>query len=251
MNYYDYNENQILTCKHCQWSGMAKDGSKEYFDQLFTVDCPQCLEPPSLLAVDYPTIEETKEAAAKGNEEALSNLPVALIVEQARKLNKLAEALVKERIKGMRKGTADIPNWTHSFHVRDALIVGDFSHEVVLGGMLHDIVEDGNTSIDNLRELGFSERVLKLVDLCSHDSQVKESEARWVKMIVRLVDAKDRDAWAIKVADIIDNLRSCHTMPKKEQHFMRHVKGTFLLRLSKPLLGKHPMWQELNELVNQ
>ncbi len=72
MSYYDYKENQILVCTHCGWSGEAKDGAKEYFDQLFTVDCPQCLEPSSLLAVDYPTIEETKEAAAKGNEEALS-----------------------------------------------------------------------------------------------------------------------------------------------------------------------------------
>lgn len=36
-------------------------------------------------------------------------------------LTKIAEALVKERITGFRKGTTDIPNWTHSFHVRDAL----------------------------------------------------------------------------------------------------------------------------------
>ena len=249
MNYYDYNKNQILTCKHCLWSGEAKDGSIEYFDQLFVVDCPNCLEPPSLIMVDYPTIEETKEAAAKGIEEGLSNLPVALLIEHARALNKLAETLVKERIQGMRKGTIDVPNWTHSFHVRDALIATDFAHEVVLSGMLHDIVEDGNTSLSDLHGMGFPDRVVALVDLCSHDMAVVGSEARWLKMMGRLVDAGDRDAWAIKVADITDNLRSCHTMPEERQRFMRQVKGELMLRLSKPLLGNHPLWQELNELV--
>ncbi len=122
--------------------------------------------------------------------------------------------MVKERIQGMRKGTTDVPNWTHSFRVRDALIPGDLSHEAVLGGMLHDIVEDGNTSLKELHDMGFPDRVVALVDLCSHDTSVVESDARWVKMITRLVDAKDGEAWAIKVADLIGNLHSCHTMPE-------------------------------------
>lgn len=251
MNYYDYDENQTITCAHCGWSGKAKDGSTEYFDQLMVVDCPACLEPPSLLMVEYPTIKETKAAAAMGNEEAESNLPVALLVEQARGLNSLAEALVKERITGFRKGTIDDPNWEHSFRVRDILHEHDYSYEVLLGGLLHDIIEDGNTSLKDLADMGFPDRVVELVDLCSHYMSVVGSEARWTKMMARLVDAKDGDAWAIKIADIIDNLRSCHTMPEDKQCFMRSVKGELMLRLSKPLLGDSGLWRELEGWVNQ
>lgn len=162
-----------------------------------------------------------------------------------------AETLVKGCIQGMRKGTTNIPNWTHSFRVRDALRTHEFSNDVVLAGLLHDTIEDGNISIDNLRGVGFSDHVVVLVDLCSHDPTVVGGEARWIKMVARLVDAKNQDAWAIKIADITDNLRSCHTMPEDRQRFMRQVKGELMLRLTKPLLGSHALWEELNVEVNQ
>ncbi len=161
-----------------------------------------------------------------------------------------AQKLVIERIGGFRKGTTDIPNWIHSVHVQSALQRHGFSDEVVMAGLLHDIVEDGNTSLDDLRSMGFSSRVIALVDLCSHDQTVVGSEARWITMMARLIDAHDQDAWAIKIADITDNLRSCHTMPEDKQRFMRQVKGEIMLRLTKPLLGMHPLWQELQEQVD-
>ena len=163
----------------------------------------------------------------------------------------LAENLVKERITGMRKGTTDVPNWTHSLRVRDVLQAQGFNAETVLGGLLHDIVEDGNASLDDLRTLGFSKRVIDLVDLCSHDQTVTGSEARWVKMVARLSNVNDRDAWAIKLADLIDNLRSCHTMPEEKQRYMRTVKGELILRLSKFILGEHILWQELKKEVQK
>ena len=71
-------------------------------------------------------------------------------------LEQVAEQLVKTQISGVRKGTTDVPNWTHSSRVRDILRVHGFSDEVILAGLLHDIVEDGGVSLDELRKMGFS-----------------------------------------------------------------------------------------------
>lgn len=158
-----------------------------------------------------------------------------------------AELLVKERITGFRKGTTDVPNWTHSLRVRDALQKHGFSENVVMAGLLHDIVEDGNTSLEELKELGFSESVIQLVDLCSHDQSVVGTEARWMTMMARLVTANNPSAWAIKLADIIDNLHSCHTMPPEKQKFMREVKGVIMLRLTERELGEGELWRELKK----
>ena len=77
-----------------------------------------------------------------------------------------------------------------------------------------------------LMDLGFSERTVSLVDACTHDSTMRNKDARWVKMIARLIDLADKDAWAIKCADLFDNYRSCHTMPNVRAAFIRTVIGS-------------------------
>jgi len=160
-----------------------------------------------------------------------------------------AELLVKERITGFRKGTTDVPNWTHSLRVRDALQKHGFSEDVIMAGLLHDIVEDGNTSLEQLKELGFSDSVILLVDLCSHNQSVAGTEARWLTMMARLTTANNPSAWAIKLADLIDNLRSCHTMPQEKQQFMRDVKGVIMMKLTEREMGESELWRELGEIV--
>ena len=147
-----------------------------------------------------------------------------------------AEELVRMRIPGMRKGTTDKPAYTHSFHVRDLLAAHGYGPEVCLAGLLHDIVEDGGMSLDELRAAGFSERVVELVDLCTHDASIEGNDARWIVMMARLVQAGDSDAWAIKVADLADNLRDSGTMRKERREWMVTVKVPLVSKLSKGLV---------------
>jgi len=78
-NYYDNWKDVILVCPVCGWKGKREDGVVEYFSDLFDISCPKCDK--MLAVVSYPTIDETKEAASDGHEEALMNLPTALHVE--------------------------------------------------------------------------------------------------------------------------------------------------------------------------
>lgn len=159
-----------------------------------------------------------------------------------------ARELVAERIPGTRKGS-DEPAYIHSTRVSDSLARFGYSEDVVIAGMLHDIVEDGGTSLDDLRELGFSSRTIGLVDLCTHDEEVEGGDRRWIKMMAGLIDADDKEAWAIKVADLTDNLKSSATLPADRQKFMREAKGPFLLRLSWHQVGDTPIWEALKQAV--
>ncbi|MCE9586238.1 HD domain-containing protein [Candidatus Uhrbacteria bacterium] len=159
-----------------------------------------------------------------------------------------AKALVKERIPGTRKGS-DEPAYIHSTRVSDALARFGFSEEVVIAGMLHDIVEDGDTSLDDLRGMGFSERIVNLVDLCTHDDMIEGGDARWVNMMAGLIDAKDKEAWSIKLADLTDNVKSSDTMPEDRRKFMLEAKAPFLLRLSWNEAGDTPVWNELERVL--
>lgn len=123
-----------------------------------------------------------------------------------------------------------------------------FSEETCLAGLLYDIIEDGNTTFDELRDSGFSPRVIELVGLCTEDETVDEKEARWLRMVARLSDANDPDAWVIKLVDITDNLKDAATMTPERAKYNFETKRPLLLALTRPLLGDSEIWKELESM---
>lgn len=155
-----------------------------------------------------------------------------------------AEQLVAERIPGLRKGM-DKPAYLHSMHVRDILREHGMSEEVCLAGLLHDIVEDGDVSLDELKAMGFSQRIVDLVDLATHDDTLATGDERWVCMIARLVKAADVDAWQIKIADLASNIGDSAGMPVDRRAWMLTVKAPLMLKVTEPLLGESLLWKYL------
>jgi (p)ppGpp synthase/HD superfamily hydrolase len=156
----------------------------------------------------------------------------------------LAEELVKNRIKGTRDGLPHDPNYLHSYRVRDLAVKNcpseALDHEVFLAALLHDVIEDGESSMAELRKLGFSERTVQLVDLCSHDESVTNVTEQWFLMIARIVSSHDVDAWRIKLSDITDNLTRSHGLHPDSRKFMVEVKAPLMLRLAKALSASLP-----------
>jgi (p)ppGpp synthase/HD superfamily hydrolase len=164
-------------------------------------------------------------------------------------LKSLATELVKTRITGHRKGLPDMPTYLHSIRVGEALESQGCSEDMILGGLLHDVIEDGGVTFDELKSLGFSDRTIKLVDLASHDLTVADSDARWVFMIARLAKENDTDAWLIKIADISDNINDSHAMTKDRADFLKFTKARLILNLTRDSLRQHPLWTKLAQLA--
>ena len=151
-------------------------------------------------------------------------------------LTALARDLVSTRILGNRKNSSE-PAWQHSQRVADRLERHGFSSDVVLAGWLHDLIEDSNpqhpVTLEGLTALGFSDRTVALVDLATHSSGAdhmqkltqRQKDQRWARMLERLDAAADRDAWAVKLADVTDNLRGCHVMPTDRQMVFYQLKA--------------------------
>ena len=151
----------------------------------------------------------------------------------------LAENLVKERILGDRKGIPGEPSYLHSYRVRDLASKchhwDDPEYDVFLAALLHDVVEDGGVTLDELRGMGFTERTVALVDLCTHDLTIKNSAERWTLMMARLVEARDDGAWRIKMADLTDNLTQCRGLSPENRRFMVETKAPLMIRLTEGL----------------
>ncbi len=159
-----------------------------------------------------------------------------------------AEMLVKEHIKGHRKGMPDMPNYAHSLRVAHLLKVYGFNEETRLAGLLHDIVEDGGVSFEMLENGGFPKDVIDIVRLCTHNMAIPHKDRRWILMVTNLAKADSAAAWEVKLADVFDNLMDAHMLPKEREMFMREVKVPVLLSASEHLLGETPLWKDLNHV---
>ena len=71
--YYSDWQHEAFACSQCGWTGTVGHRDLEVGDVAAIIECPKCYR--SLGVVLYPNIQETKEAAAQGNEEAIKALP--------------------------------------------------------------------------------------------------------------------------------------------------------------------------------
>jgi hypothetical protein len=71
--YYSDWQREVFACSQCGWTGTVSHKDLEAGDVAAIVECPSCYR--SMGVVLYPNLQETKEAAAQGNEEAIKALP--------------------------------------------------------------------------------------------------------------------------------------------------------------------------------
>lgn len=104
-----------------------------------------------------------------------------------------------------RKGS-DVPYMIHPFETAQILTEAGCSDEVVIAGLLHDTLEDTETSSNEISS-AFGLKVLGLVLAASEDKR-KPWEARKQDTIDYLASQADLDEMLLICADKLSNLRS-------------------------------------------
>lgn len=87
-----------------------------------------------------------------------------------------------------------MPYVFHPFHLAEQMK----DEETTIVALLHDVVEDSNVTIDDLREMGFSQNVVEAIALMTHDPDIEYMD--YVAKIKENPIAK-----AVKLADLKHN----------------------------------------------
>ncbi|HEX2392975.1 MAG TPA: HD domain-containing protein [Solirubrobacterales bacterium] len=106
----------------------------------------------------------------------------------------------------IRNGSGGMPYVEHPRGVAEMLCAEGFGEEVVAAGLLHDVVEDSELTVEDLRR-DFGDRVSGLVGALSDDESIEPYRERKVEHRER-VAAAGREALAIYAADKLFNVRS-------------------------------------------
>ncbi|NOZ75171.1 MAG: bifunctional (p)ppGpp synthetase/guanosine-3',5'-bis(diphosphate) 3'-pyrophosphohydrolase [FCB group bacterium] len=113
------------------------------------------------------------------------------------------------------------PYFEHCLEVGKTLADWNMDHITIMGGLLHDTVEDTGVTLDELRE-EFGDDLTSLVDGVTklggiEFSSRKEKQAgNFMKLLLSV--AKDMRVIIIKFADRIHNMSTIQYMPQMKQH---------------------------------
>lgn len=119
-------------------------------------------------------------------------------------MEKRAEEFAREKHKGQVRKFNGEPYVNHPIRVRDCLREFTESESILCAALLHDTLEDTETSVEDLREI-FGEVVANLVvELTSDKEEIKVKGKG--PYLTEKMSAMSSDAFLIKLADRLDNV---------------------------------------------
>jgi len=153
---------------------------------------------------------------------------------------KLIEGAIKFLVNTVeRSGTNPKPVILHSMRVAMYLEGLEYSRDIVVGALLHDLLEDTDITTEEI-EKKFGNKVAKLVEVNSFRKDINDKIAQYQDLFERCKKA-GRDALVIKAADILDNR---NYYGSGDQLF---EKMRYFVDFSKEYLSKEIVWNELNK----
>jgi len=130
----------------------------------------------------------------------------------------------------------------HDIRVGVYLYENNYSHDIVLAGLLHDVLEFSDIKIEMIRS-EFGGEVLRLIQASTKDESV-EKEKRNQELIERCV-ANGQAALIVKVADTIDSFKFYSRANNQEQLQNYCVKVANLILDLKPVEFNDKIFDEL------
>ena len=142
----------------------------------------------------------------------------------------------------VRNGSGGMPYIEHPMRVATLLDEQDYGEEALAAALLHDVVENSETTLDELREL-FGGEVAGMVGTLTDDESIDSYKARKAEHRERLA-AADEEAMAIYAADKLTNTRTLREAYEREGD---PVRDEFKV----PLELKLEIWEADLELLRE
>ncbi|UCB43939.1 MAG: HD domain-containing protein [Dehalococcoidales bacterium] len=158
----------------------------------------------------------------------------------------IEEAVVFLVTRMMESGHNPKPVVLHS--VRMGMYLYNYSYEpdIVKAAILHDITEDSDTSIDEIKER-FGERVAQLVQANTFDSTAGDRAVQGEECLQRCLEY-GMDAFIVKAADKLENsFYVVDPVAARDWSEFWVAEMRHMLDVAQPVIGSEPIWQELNQ----
>jgi (p)ppGpp synthase/HD superfamily hydrolase len=161
-----------------------------------------------------------------------------------------------------RKGS-DVPYLVHPVHVSVILLRHGFAGDVAIAGLLHDVVEDQDIPLSDIRA-GFGWTVADIVAALTERKRENGIERSWEDRKREALDQLEgagRDVVAVKAADVLHNTRTLARQLHRHglsawSHYSRGPDASLwyarrVASIARDRLGEHPLVGELEDAISQ
>jgi (p)ppGpp synthase/HD superfamily hydrolase len=123
------------------------------------------------------------------------------------------------------------PVFAHGIRVGVYLYENGYSLEIVLAGLLHDIIEDSEMT-EELITKEFGATVAKLVSASTKDATITDDDQRIEELIMRC-SQNGEDALIVKTADILDSFKYYTSVNNKAEieYCLKNTEAIFKYKL--------------------
>ncbi|MBL8014635.1 MAG: bifunctional (p)ppGpp synthetase/guanosine-3',5'-bis(diphosphate) 3'-pyrophosphohydrolase [Candidatus Doudnabacteria bacterium] len=165
------------------------------------------------------------------------DISIAEIIKALDLVTKSAKGEKRSLVYQVQDELSPYPYWGHLNAVLEQLIVsGVEDQDILIAGILHDIVEDHNVSLEKI-ETRFGSNVRVMVELCTKpndfDNKDESSVAAYYKRIFDYIEINERlalGAMQIKICDRITNLIGVQFIEdtEKKKRYIYETKEYFI-----------------------
>lgn len=127
------------------------------------------------------------------------------------------------------------PYIQHPMHVMETLQ----GVEAKMVGVLHDTIEDSETTVDDLRKAGCPESVIKALELVTHDPDYQGTEEEYENKIKTIAQSDNQLAIDAKYADLLHNSDITRIKEPEEKDFRRIEKYQRSMRVLEPVVSDY------------
>lgn len=148
-----------------------------------------------------------------------------------------------------KSGRSSKPVVAHSARVGLFLNKLGYNKDIVVAGILHDLLEDSKISREEI-EQNFGSKVANLVQANSFNKTITDKKKRYQQSFARCLK-KGKDALVIKAADILDNSHYYHLVKDEKLSQWLLEKTRHFLKNSEKFIKDEEVWEELKKQYDQ
>ena len=131
----------------------------------------------------------------------------------------------------------------HSFKVAYQLYKYNYSEEVVISAILHDLIEDTNVKKEDIANK-FGDVIANIVSAVSFDPNIKDEVERTRVMFRKCLDC-GASAVIVKCSDLLDNIDYVMFVEDKEKRNLLLSKYKLFLTMSRSMIGNTKIYMDL------
>ncbi|OQX50694.1 hypothetical protein B5M47_03440 [candidate division CPR3 bacterium 4484_211] len=137
----------------------------------------------------------------------------------------------------------------HSIRVGLYLYSRGYGKDIVIAGLLHDLLEDSNVTYQEIIQR-FGAEVAELVQANSFDKNITDKEKRKNQTLAKCIK-KGKSALIIKATDILDNSYYYHLAKGQNLKNLLMRKTNEFLEKSARFIKNEPPWQDLKQQLDK